>query len=45
MVFLSNMKAVEDFRALRCAELYSPYMKTWVNDSTDEMNTSIRAIV
>ena len=45
MFFVANPKYIRKAKALRCANLYSPRIKTWENDETDEMNTSIRAIV
>lgn len=43
--FLANPMAVKKMKALRCANLYSPRIKNFENDETDEINTSIRAIV
>jgi len=45
MIFLSNPMAVKKMKALRCANLYSPRIKSFENDKTDELTTSIRAIV
>lgn len=45
MIFLSNPMGVKKMKALRCANLYSPRIKVWENDETEELNTSIRAIV
>ena len=45
MFFVANMEMVKKLQGLRCANLYAPRMKTWENDETDELNTSIRAIV
>jgi hypothetical protein len=45
MFFVVNTEMVQKLQALRCANLYAPRIKTWENDETDEMNTSIRAIV
>ena len=45
MWFLANPTAVKKMKALRCANLYSPRVKTYENDETDEISTSIRAIV
>lgn len=45
MFFVANMEMVTKLQALRCANLYSPRVKTWENDETDELNTNIRAIV
>ena len=45
MWFLTNPTAIKKMEAIRCAELYTPRVKTWENDETDEINTSIRAIV
>jgi len=45
MIFLSNPMAIRKMKSLRCASLYSPRIKTWENDETEELNTSIRAIV
>ena len=43
--FLANTDTVTKMKSLRCATLYSPRIKSWENDETDEMNTSIRAVV
>lgn len=43
--FVTNPVAVRKMKALRCANLYPPRIKNFENDETDEMNTSIRAIV
>lgn len=43
--FLANPTLIKKMKSLRCATLYSPRIKTWENDETDELNTSIRAIV
>lgn len=45
MWFVSNPTAVKKMKALRCANLYAPMLKKYMNDETDEINTSIRAIV
>ena len=45
MIFLSNPMAVKKMKTLRCANLYSPRVKVWENEETEELNTSIRAIV
>jgi hypothetical protein len=45
MWFVSNPMYVRKAKALRCANLYAPRVKNYENDETDEMNTSIRAIV
>lgn len=45
MWFVANPMAVRKMKALRCANLYAPRIKNYENDETDEMNTSIRAIV
>lgn len=45
MFFVANMEMVTKLQALRCANLYPPRIKTYENDATDELNTSIRAIV
>lgn len=45
MFFVANPTAVRKMKALRCANLYEPLVKKWMNDETDEINTSIRAIV
>lgn len=45
MWFVSNPMAVRKLEAFKCAQLYPPRIKTWENDETDEVNTSIRAII
>ena len=45
MFFVTNPKAVKDMKAVRCANLYPPRVKTYENDATDEIHTGIRAIL
>jgi len=45
MFFVTNPKAVRDMKAFRSASLYSARVKTFENDETDVMSTSIRAII
>jgi hypothetical protein len=39
MWFVSNPMYVRKAKALRCANLYSPRIKNFENDETDEMTT------
>lgn len=43
--FVMNPTYLKKAKALRKYELYSPRIKSWENDETDEMNTSLRAVV
>lgn len=45
MWFVANPMAIRKMKALRCANLYAPRIKTYENDETDVLTTSIRAIV
>jgi len=45
MWFLINPTMMKKTKALRTYRLYEPRIKQWENDETDEMNTSIRAII
>lgn len=45
MFFVSNPYYVRTAKALRTYRLYSPVVKTFQNQVTDEFNTSIRAVV
>lgn len=45
MFFIVNSDYIKKAQALKTYRLYSPRIKTWENDETDEFNTSIRAIV
>ncbi|MCP4522161.1 MAG: hypothetical protein GY827_10795 [Cytophagales bacterium] len=42
MFFVTNPKYLEQEKALRCYELYSPKVKTWMNNDTDEIFTSLK---
>jgi len=43
--FVGNPTLLRKTKALRTYRLYSPRIKTWENDETDEINTSIRAVI
>lgn len=45
MWFLINPTVMKKTKALRTYRLYSPRIKTWENNETDELNTSIRAVI
>lgn len=43
--FLLNPTLLKKTKALRTYKLYTPRIKSWENDETDEMNVSIRAVI
>lgn len=45
MWFVSNPSAIRTLQAFKDAKLYEPRVKTWENNETDEVNTSIRAVI
>lgn len=45
MWFVSNPTAIKKLKAFKDAQLYTPKIKTWENNETDEISTSIRAII
>lgn len=45
MWFVINPTIAKKTKALRTYRLYSPRIKTWENDETDELNTSVRAVI
>jgi hypothetical protein len=45
MIFLTNPVYIEKQKAFKCYELYSPKMKNWMNDDTDEIFQSLKCSI
>tara|TARA_R100001594_G_scaffold148609_1_gene204206 strand:+ start:409 stop:990 length:582 start_codon:yes stop_codon:yes gene_type:complete len=45
MFFVTNPRYLEQEKALKCYELYQPKVKTWMNDDTDEIFTSLKCSI
>ena len=45
MVFVSNPMYIQSQECFKCYELYSPKIKTWMNEDTDEIFTSLKCSI
>jgi hypothetical protein len=45
MIFVSNPDYLRKQECFKCYELYSPKIKTWMNDDTDEIFTSLKCSI
>ncbi len=45
MFFLTNPKYTMEEETLKCYELYAPKIKSWMNDDTDEIFTSLKCSI
>jgi len=45
MVFVANPVYIKSEKCFKCYELYAPKVKTWMNDDTDEIFTSLKCSI